>query len=91
VIVAAAIKFGPVVAFVPAPGRHHTVLHGLHQNHGERTKGYDVETQGFLTDAGAFLDRRSAMQHVKECGQPMQRRVGPGYYAGDELYSEDLW
>jgi hypothetical protein len=90
-IVAAAIKFGDVIAFVPAPGRHHNVLHGLHASHGKRTRGYDVETQGFLTDKGEFLDRLAAMAHVRECGQKMQRRVGPGCYAGDELFSEDLW
>jgi hypothetical protein len=90
-IIAAAIKFGTVIAFVPAPGRHHNVLQALHDNHGTRTLGYDVETQGFLTDKGEFLNRRDAFKHVRECGQKMQRREGPGYYSGDELYSEDLW
>lgn len=90
-IVAAAIKFGEVICYVPKPGRHHNVLHGLHNNHSKRTKGYEVEVQGFITDDGTFLNRTNAMLHVIDCKQTMQRRIGPGYYAGDELYSEDLW
>jgi hypothetical protein len=90
-IIAAAIKFGDVICFVPSPGRHHNVLQGLHDNHSKRTKGYDSEVQGFITHTGVFLDRREAFKHVKEWGQKMQRREGPGYYDGDELYSEDLW
>lgn len=100
-IVAAAIRFparppaADLICHVPAPGRHHNVLHSLwHQfsdGKGERThESYAGEVQGFVTDSGEFLDRRAAFQHVKECGQPMIRKMGAGYQ-GDELYSEDLW
>jgi hypothetical protein len=88
-IVSVAIKFGPVIAFVPAPGRHHNILHGLHENHGKRTGGYDVEKQGFLTDKGEFLSRREAYDHARSCGQFLKRPEGG--YSGTELYSEDLW
>jgi hypothetical protein len=83
-----------LILFVPAPGRHHNVLHSLHDNFKaprERAhESYAGEVQGFLTDKGEFLDRRAAFQHVKECGQPMIRQMGVGYQ-GDELFSEDLW
>lgn len=98
-IVAAAIKFPgreghALVCHVPRPGRHHNVLHSLRMQYkapSARThKSYEGEVQGFLTDAGEFLDRRAAMLHVKECGQTMLRTPGIGYQ-GDELFSEDLW
>lgn len=100
-IVAAAIKFAgreghELICFVPRPGRHHNVLHSLwHQfqdGKKDRTnESFESEVQGFLTDEGKFLNRRDSFVHVRECGQQMVRPIGPGYYQGDELYSEDLW
>ena len=72
-IIAAAIKFGDVVCFTPRPGRHHHVLHGLHEHHGTRTLGYDTEVQGFITDKGDFLGRREALVYAKEHGQLLPR------------------
>jgi hypothetical protein len=89
-IVAAAIKFGDVICFVPEPGRHHNVLHGLHDAYGKRAHGYDTETQGFITQTGMFLNRRDAFIYAKEIGQPLKRHHSDGYQ-GNELYSEDLW
>jgi hypothetical protein len=98
-IVAAAIQFPgkdcDLICFVPAPGRHHNVLHSLWHQFKEGKKdrtpqSYADEIQGFITDKGKFLDRLSAMRHAVECGQPMLRKPGIGYQ-GDELFSEDLW
>lgn len=96
-IIAAAIKIADVVCFIPAPARHHNVLHSLMQCFNGRTdRGYLEETQGFVTDSGIFLDRIEAMKHALECGQGTPRRdkiLATGYntYNGDELFSEDLW
>ena len=83
-----------LILFVPAPGRHHNVLNSMIAQFREgaqrRGASYMGEVQGFLTDKGEFLDRRAALLHVKECGQPMLRQMGVGYQ-GDELFSEDLW
>jgi hypothetical protein len=105
-IVAAAIRFpakpdptkptmADLILHVPAPGRHHNVLHSLfHQFADGKTdrkhESYAGEVQGFLTNRGEFLNRREAFAHVKACGQTMLRKMGEGYQ-GDELFSEDLW
>ena len=99
-IIAAAIKFGKLVCFVPQPGRHATVLHDLHRmwRNGELNQDYccPIETQGFLTDKGEFLDRYEAMAHCLMNGQVLVRRIellkhSPNNYNGPELFSEDLW
>lgn len=103
-IVAAAVRFPArdkykpevkdFICFVPAPGRHHNVLHSLHQQFGAGAArsgtSYGGEVQGFLTDKGAFLGRREALIHARECGQQLLRKHDEGYQ-GDELFSEDLW
>lgn len=91
-IIAAAIKFGDLVCFVPKPGRHHNVLHNLVYNYGtgHRTAvSYEQEIQGFLTDKGEFLNRRDGLTYARERGQVIRPDVGG--YQGDELFSEDLW
>lgn len=95
-IIAAAIKFGSLVCHVPAPGRHHNVLHLLHSisENGIKQTG-DVE-QGFLTDSGKFVGRKQALKHARECGQgtPIRDKMkltDKNVYDGPELFSEDLW
>ena len=96
-IIAAAIKIADVVCFIPAPARHHNVLHSLAKSFNGRTdRGYTEETQGFVTDEGVFLNRQHAYQHALWCGQGIPRRDellsgGHNVYNGDSLYSEDLW
>jgi len=55
---------------------------------------------GFTTDAGEFLDRDAALEHVGTCGQPFaegricsatKRAVPDGEIIGGVLTSEDLW
>jgi hypothetical protein len=88
-IIAAAIKIGDVVTFIPAPARHHHVLHSLAKSFKGRTdEGYTKEVQGFLTSEGLFLDREEAFNEAVYCGQ-LKRK--PGGYNGTELFSEDLW
>ena len=95
-IVAAAIRLNAVTLSMPAPARHHDILrqiNGLYEPSHERPDWtYEVETQGFITDKGVFMDRREAFAHTNECGQGQpRRRPGPENYQGDELFSEDLW
>ena len=94
-IVAAAIKIGNAVISMPAPARHHDIQRSiwrLYEPYSRPNWTFVEETQGFLTDEGHFLDRRKAFVHVHDHGQGTpKRRVGPGCYEGDELFSEDLW
>ena len=92
-IVAAAVKVGSLICSMPQPARHHDLLRQMALN-GQRD--YGCEEQGFVTDAGVFLDRKEAFKHAHQCGQGTPRRddllkANPNNYDGMELYSEDLW
>lgn len=81
-IVAAAIRQGDVVCFVPRPGRHHDVIRGMAK------AGFPIPIdgkQGFLTDEGQFVERRAALGIAEIAGQLL-----PGKGRG-ELFSEDVW
>lgn len=96
-IIAAAVKIADVVCYIPAPARHHNILHSLSKSFSKRTdRGYLEETQGFITDTGEFLNREDAMKHVISCGQGTPRRhsllcENKTTYSGPKLFSEDLW
>jgi len=87
-ITGVAIKCGDVVFSLPAPNRHHHVIHHIVDVTGSGIKCLDV--QGFITDRGEFLDRRQAMTLAVANGQ-LNRRPGAQFYQGPELFSEDLW
>lgn len=92
-IVAAAIRINRAVISMAAPARHHDILRQINGIYGQEPRPswtFEVETQGFLTDAGQFLDRREAYAHALQCGQALIGRRPEGYQ-GDELFSEDLW
>lgn len=89
-ITAAAIKFGDLVCWLPAPARHHHILRSVVANFkGRSDAGYLREVQGFMTDQGEFLGREDAYAHAHNCKQLLERK--PGQYNGNELFSEDLW
>lgn len=82
-IAAAAILCGQQVFSLPAPARHHDVLHemsqaGLARSHGEME-------QGFITEDGYWLRRAPALYIAEKAGQ-IVRRTHPSL-----LFSEDLW
>ena len=90
-IVSAAIKINHLILSMPQPARHHDILRqisGLFDPRDRPSHSYESEVQGFLTDTGEFLNRRDAFKRANECGQSLLRRGG---FAGDELFSEDLW
>lgn len=86
-IVAVAIRLGltagDLILTLPAPNRHHHVLHKFYQWRDSRltgsAEGCFPMTQGFLTNRGRFVDRFEAY------------KIQTGENADKELYSEDLW
>ncbi len=66
----------------PRPGRHHTIIGEL------AGRGYPTPitgAQGFVTDAGDFVDRKTAARIAVKAGQITRPQWG------SRLYSEDLW
>ena len=68
---------------LPAPNRHHNVIHLL------ASKGLPgrvkPDDQGFYTDTGEYLDREQAREYALRIGQ-----VTKTLHSRD-LFSEDLW
>lgn len=81
-IIAAAIKYGNVVYYIDKPGRHHDILHELHDE--ELGKG----VQGFIDDKFRFYTRQEAKLLVN-LNQQLLRDVP--FHHEKELFSEDLW
>ena len=83
-IIAAAVIIDGEVRALPAPARHHHILHKYplpDHKHGE---------QGFIDDQLGFLGRGQAFWRAKDEGQ-LEGRKKSGNPNGTELYSEDLW
>ena len=80
-IAAAAILREGVVWSVPKPGRHHDVIRLMAHRLDLMVGG---GTQGFLTEAGVFLNRAQALRLASKNGQLLR---GPR----NVLTSEDLW
>lgn len=87
-IIGVAIKCGEIVFSLPAPNRHHNVIHYIGENSGDQF--IEKGIQGFITNHGEFLNRKEAMALAKANDQ-LNRISGEQYYQGPELYSEDLW
>lgn len=80
-IVAAAIRVGgKFVLSVPSPGRHHDIINAEILNLG------CAFTEGFLTSAGTFVDRETALGLAIKAHQYSVTQLGKR-----ELFSEDLW
>lgn len=86
-ITGVAITLDGIVYSLPAPNRHHNVIHYVIDVTDGDVRPY---VQGFITSSGEFLDRKQAMQLAMANGQ-LNRRPGEQFYQGPELYSEDLW
>jgi hypothetical protein len=82
-IVAAAIKHGDLIVTMPAPARHADIIHRVHKV--DIAMAVDCR-QGFLTDAGQFVDRIRAKEIVVTTRQLTIRDTHRF-----ELFSEDLW
>lgn len=75
-IVAAAVRYKGLTVSLPAPARHHHILHVL-DDPGE------THDQGFLTSTGRYVDRVE--------GGALAKRYGVKLNYGAKLFSEDLW
>jgi hypothetical protein len=83
-VVAAAIKEDGTVFALPAPARHHDIIHFM-------VHKYQVAPpvrgkQGFLLSDGSFVDRVVAKVYADCHGQ-----ILTGMGQRRELFSEDLW
>jgi len=81
----AAVRFRGVVYSLPPPNRHHHVLWLIVERTG--VEYVDSEEQGFLDEAGEFLDRERALAAALHHGQVRD----PGDVRAERLFSEDLW
>lgn len=90
-IVAAACRFRGEIWTLPRPARHHHILHVMHEVLGWNGETRKVEPladeeridQGFVDDAGVFIDREMSAIAAFMCGQIAEKK--------SELFSEDLW
>lgn len=79
-----AIRQGGKIFSLPSPNRHHNVIFKIAEETGlDRVDG----EQGFLDDAGNFLDRKAALAHALGSGQVKD----PGAIRAGILFSEDMW
>jgi len=84
-IVAVAVKHSTgVVLTLPAPNRHHNVLHVMSALDIYKTDEARHE-QGFITSTGRFVGREEAEQIAEAAGQILRKTPGRG------LFSEDVW
>ena len=81
-----AISYAGRIWSLPAPNRHHDVIRHIIQQTGSGM--YGPHSEGFLTENGTYLDRRSARWLAESTGQ-FKREAGGTQSA--ELFSEDLW
>lgn len=82
-IVAAAIKYGSLIHFLPQPARHNDIIAEMVKN------GYPKPIsgeQGFITSSGRFVNRELALSIADSYGQIIVKNGSK-----TKLYSEDLW
>jgi aryl-alcohol dehydrogenase-like predicted oxidoreductase len=83
-IVAVAHRWMGLTFSVPAPGRHHNVIHAM-ADAGIPMAARSPAVQGFLTNRGRWVDRKEGAAIAIAGGQIPALRWPP------DLYSEDLW
>lgn len=82
-IIAAATMINGTVWAIPAPARHHHIVHWLAKDLKFHQPVFGK--QGFITDTGEFLDRKQARALAVRNGQC------PAPDHATDLFSEDLW
>jgi hypothetical protein len=81
-----AIRFRGVVYSLPAPNRHHHVLSEILRQC-PNVDHVDDDEQGFLDEAGTFLNRRQALVSAE-----LFKQIKPGtVIRAGQLFSEDVW
>lgn len=79
-----AIKFNGKLWSLPAPNRHHHIISMIHEETGLSVNN---DEQGFLDDAGNFLNRKQALVHALMNDQVKD----PNDIKAGRLFSEDVW
>jgi hypothetical protein len=81
-IIAAAVKIDGIARALPAPARHHNILHKF------PTPDHEHGEQGFIDDQKGFVTRQQAARIAIKEGQIEK---DPVHGWGHGLFSEDLW
>lgn len=83
-IVAAAIQWRGKTLTLPSPARHSDIIKKL----AGMSPGYtaDFDAQGFVDQAGRFMDRLEAARVAEAAGQ-----LKRGLHVAPYLFTEDLW
>lgn len=83
-VVSAAVRTPDGLIYsVPAPGRHHDVVHRMVAKGGVQDETWET---GFLLNTGQFARRVPAKRIATKAGQLLPRAMNLR-----ELYSEDVW
>ena len=94
-IVAVAHQWMGLTFSLPAPARHHDVIHAM-ANAGLPHEARGLDAQGFLTNTGRWVTREEAAVVAEKAQQPLRPielrgSVADKAYPLRRLYSEDLW
>lgn len=82
-----AIRFQGKIWSLPKPNRHHNVIrHIVEQTKMSHVDAYG-EDQGFLDEAGTYLNRKQALMNAEMHNQLLPDKQ----VMHEELYSENLW
>lgn len=89
-IIGVVVKIGDHIEIrLPKPNRHHDCFRHFAEVTGKNAPATGLRTsgdnQGFYTDKGIFLNRKSALLHARRCGQ--LKNINAKHY----LFSEDVW
>ena len=85
-IVSAAVCYQGVIFSLPAPNRHHHILHAMHQM---GLPNSSHREQGFLTDEGRYIDRLGALEVAQAADQIISNETT--WVPAIGLFTEDLW
>jgi hypothetical protein len=83
-IVKAAVLYKDFVWSKPSPMRHSDIINEMFDILGGNVDS--IQTDGFVSASGHFLDRRGALVLARDSGQEFIEEP-----VGDELFSENIW
>ena len=85
-ILGVVVTYGDLHICLPKPNRHSDCIYYAHFTLKlENCINGKLSTQGFYTEDGSYLDRKTALKYAKEHNQLINSQ------ASIQLYSEDLW
>lgn len=91
-IYAAALELEGKAYFLARPARHHNVIEFMVDNLQIPNGKVATAKQGFMDDQYGFINRKGALNIVKNQPHRHKRRFpDEDLGRGGELYSEDLW